>query len=51
MMVCGEWLTWLLAVFEGAAHPYKQNILKIAGQQASSIRDLPEVKETLAASR
>ncbi|KAL1631146.1 54S ribosomal protein L23, mitochondrial [Neofusicoccum ribis] len=40
-----------LKVFEGAAHPYKQNILKIAGQQASSIRDLPEVKETLAASR
>ncbi|EKG20573.1 Ribosomal protein L13 [Macrophomina phaseolina MS6] len=40
-----------LKAFEGAAHPYKQNILKVAGQPASSIRELPEVKKTLAESK
>ncbi|KAK7727135.1 54S ribosomal protein L23, mitochondrial [Botryosphaeria dothidea] len=40
-----------LKAFEGAAHPYKQNILKVAGQQASSIRDLPEVRKTLSESK
>jgi hypothetical protein len=32
--------------FEGHAHPYKQNILRLDGEQ-SSIVDLPEVKATL----
>ena len=32
--------------FEGHAHPYKQNILQLEGQQ-SSILDLPEVKTTM----
>ncbi|KKY20963.1 putative 50s ribosomal protein l13 [Diplodia seriata] len=36
--------------FEGAAHPYKKNILKVAGQEASSIRELPEVKKAFAGS-
>ncbi|KAF4306808.1 putative 50s ribosomal protein l13 protein [Botryosphaeria dothidea] len=40
-----------LKAFEGAAHPYRQNILKVAGQQASSIRDLPEVRKTLSESK
>lgn len=38
-------------VFEGAAHPYKENILKVAGQKAPSIRELPEVKKTFAESK
>jgi hypothetical protein len=32
--------------FEGHAHPYKQNILRLDGEK-SSIVDLPEVKATL----
>jgi hypothetical protein len=32
--------------FEGHAHPYKQNILRLDGEK-SSIADLPEVKATL----
>ncbi|KAL1614511.1 54S ribosomal protein L23, mitochondrial [Diplodia seriata] len=39
-----------LKAFEGAAHPYKKNILKVAGQEASSIRELPEVKKAFAGS-
>jgi len=35
-----------LKCFEGHAHPYKQNILQLEGQQ-SSILDLPEVKTTM----
>jgi hypothetical protein len=32
--------------FEGHAHPYKQNILRLDGEK-SSILDLPEVKTTM----
>jgi len=32
--------------FEGPAHPYKQNILRLDGEE-SSILDLPEVKTTM----
>ena len=32
--------------FEGHAHPYKQNILRVDGEK-SSILDLPEVKATM----
>lgn len=35
-----------LAGFEGAAHPYKQNILRLDGEK-SSIADMPEVQATM----
>lgn len=48
----GRWLLGstkadrLMTGFEGHAHPYKQNILRLDGEK-SSILDLPEVKATL----
>lgn len=33
-----------LKAFEGLAHPYKENIVKLSGK---SITELPQVKETL----
>jgi len=41
-----KWLTLLFTGFEGHAHPYKQNILRLDGEK-SSILDLPEVKTTM----
>ncbi|KAL1589439.1 hypothetical protein WHR41_01718 [Cladosporium halotolerans] len=35
-----------LKCFEGAAHPYKQNILRLDGEK-SSIADMPEVQATM----
>ncbi|KAK3046101.1 hypothetical protein LTS18_013463 [Coniosporium uncinatum] len=37
-----------LKVFEGHAHPYKENILRFPGQ-TESILEIPEVKATMAA--
>ena len=39
-------LTIYMTGFEGHAHPYKQNILRLDGEK-SSILDLPEVKATM----
>ena len=39
-------LTIFVTGFEGHAHPYKQNILRVDGEK-SSILDLPEVKATM----
>jgi hypothetical protein len=38
--------SFLITGFEGTAHPYKQNILRLDGEK-SSILDLPEVKTTM----
>jgi len=35
-----------LKVFEGPAHPYKDNLMKVGGK--TRIADIPEVKEELA---
>jgi large subunit ribosomal protein L13 len=35
-----------MTVFEGPAHPYKDNLMKVGGK--TRIADIPEVKEELA---
>jgi large subunit ribosomal protein L13 len=35
-----------VTVFEGLAHPYKENIVKFAGK--TKLAELPEVKKTIA---
>ena len=38
-------IDFYVVAFEGLAHPYKENIVKFAGEM--KIAELPEVKKTL----